>query len=111
MQEFACQDSPFLSMPMPGYALMNERDSSGVIAGASITRAPTVSAPTEASHAVEGVIDLSAPVSQAGSVTAALTIPYVKTPRSRSVPYTVGPLVQVADAISRQPAGARCAID
>jgi DNA-binding IclR family transcriptional regulator len=55
---------------------------------------------TAPSHAVQGVIDLSAPVIQSGSVTAALTIPYVKTARSLSVQETVGPLVQAADEIS-----------
>jgi DNA-binding IclR family transcriptional regulator len=57
---------------------------------------------TAESHAVQGVIDLSAPVTQAGSVAAALTIPYVKTSRSLSVPETVGPLVEAADEISSQ---------
>src|SRR6202451_1984817 len=41
------------------------------------------------SHAVQGVIDLSAPVTQSGSVAAALTIPYVKTALSLSVEETV----------------------
>jgi DNA-binding IclR family transcriptional regulator len=60
---------------------------------------------TAPSHAVQGVIDLSAPVTQAGSVAAALTIPYVKTGRSLSVHETVGPLVQAAEEISHQLAG------
>jgi len=42
-----------------------------------------------ASDAVQGVIDLSAPVTQSGSVAAALTVPYVKTSRSRSDEETV----------------------
>jgi DNA-binding IclR family transcriptional regulator len=57
------------------------------------------------SHAVQGVIDLSAPVTQSGSVAAALTIPYVKTARSLSVDETVGPLVQAALEISSQLGG------
>jgi DNA-binding IclR family transcriptional regulator len=52
------------------------------------------------SRAVQGVIDLSAPVIQSGSVAAALTIPYVKTPRSLSVEETVGPIVKAAMEIS-----------
>lgn len=55
---------------------------------------------TSDSHAVRGVIDLSAPVTQSGGVAAALTVPYVKTSRSLSVPDTVAPLVQAADEIS-----------
>src|ERR1700722_808541 len=39
---------------------------------------------TAESHAVGGVIDLSAPVRQSGSVAAALTVPYVKTSRALS---------------------------
>jgi hypothetical protein len=50
-------------------------------------------------------------VTQAGSVAAALTIPYVKTGRSLSVPETVGPLVQAADEISHQLAGRSPAAD
>jgi len=53
------------------------------------------------SHAVLGVIDLSAPVTQSGSVAAALTIPYVKTGRSLSVEETVGSVVSAAQEISR----------
>jgi DNA-binding IclR family transcriptional regulator len=55
---------------------------------------------TAESHAVEGVMDLSAPVTQSGGVAAALTVPYVKTARSLSVPETVGPLVEAAFEIS-----------
>jgi DNA-binding IclR family transcriptional regulator len=57
------------------------------------------------SQAVQGVIDLSAPVTQSGSVAAALTIPYVKTTRSLSVEDTVGLLVQAAQEISGQLGG------
>ena len=57
------------------------------------------------SQAVQGVIDLSAPVTQSGSVAAALTIPYVKTTRSLSVEDTVGLLVQAAQEISNQLGG------
>jgi DNA-binding IclR family transcriptional regulator len=66
---------------------------------------------TAASQAVQGVIDLSAPVTQSGSVAAALTIPYVKTVRSLSVPDTVAPLVQAADEISNKLAGSSPATD
>jgi DNA-binding IclR family transcriptional regulator len=55
---------------------------------------------TADSHAVQGVIDLSAPVTQSGGVAAALTVPYVKTARSLSIPDTVGPLVEAALEIS-----------
>ena len=65
--------------------------------GHAARKAGYVTAP---SHAVQGVIDLSAPVTQSGSVAAALTVPYVKTARSLSVQETVGPLVQAADEIS-----------
>jgi DNA-binding IclR family transcriptional regulator len=64
---------------------------------------------TAESHAVRGVIDLSAPVSQSGSVAAALTVPYVKTARSLSVPETVGPLVEAAHEISSQLGGSTAA--
>jgi DNA-binding IclR family transcriptional regulator len=57
------------------------------------------------SHAVQGVIDLSAPVTQSGSVAAALTIPYVKTSRSRTVEETVGLVVLAAQEISRELGG------
>jgi DNA-binding IclR family transcriptional regulator len=60
---------------------------------------------TAESHAVRGVIDLSAPVRQSGSVAAALTVPYVKTARSLSVPETVRPLVEAAHKISSQLGG------
>jgi DNA-binding IclR family transcriptional regulator len=55
---------------------------------------------TADSHAVRGVIDLSAPVTQSGGVAAALTVPYVKTSRSLSVTDTVGPLIESALEIS-----------
>jgi DNA-binding IclR family transcriptional regulator len=61
---------------------------------------------TAESHAVQGVIDLSAPVMQSGGAGAALTVPYVKTARSLSVPDTVGPLVEAALEISSQLGGA-----
>jgi DNA-binding IclR family transcriptional regulator len=70
--------------------------------GHAARKAGYVTAP---SHAVQGVIDLSAPITQAGGVAAALSIPYVKTARAQSVPDTVGPLVQAADEISHQLAG------
>jgi DNA-binding IclR family transcriptional regulator len=60
---------------------------------------------TAESQAVHGVIDLSAPVRQSGSVAAALTVPYVKTARSLSVAETVGPLVQAAHEISSELGG------
>ena len=62
---------------------------------------------TAESHAVQGVIDLSAPVTQSGGVAAALTVPYVKTSRALSVPDTVGPLVEAAQEISSHLGGAR----
>jgi DNA-binding IclR family transcriptional regulator len=52
------------------------------------------------SHAVQGVIDLSAPIKQSGSVSAALTVPYVKTSRSLSVDETVGPVMEAAREVS-----------
>jgi DNA-binding IclR family transcriptional regulator len=58
-----------------------------------------------ASDAVQGVIDLSAPVTQSGSVAAALTIPYVKTSRSLSDEETVGLVVLAAQEISRELGG------
>jgi DNA-binding IclR family transcriptional regulator len=64
---------------------------------------------TAESHAVQGVVDLSAPVTQSGSVAAALTIPYVKTSRSLPIPETVGPLVEAADEISNQLRGGAAA--
>ena len=70
--------------------------------GHAARKAGYVTAP---SHAVQGVIDLSAPVTQSVRVAAALTIPYVKTVRSLSVPETVGPLVQAADEVSHHLAG------
>ena len=63
------------------------------------------------SHAVQGVIDLSAPVAQSGSVAAALTIPYVKTVRSLSVEETVGQVVLAAQEISRELGGANRPIE
>jgi DNA-binding IclR family transcriptional regulator len=66
---------------------------------------------TAESQAVRGVIDLSAPVRQSGSVAAALTVPYVKTGRSLSVPETVGPLVEAAHEISNQLGGSTPAAD
>jgi DNA-binding IclR family transcriptional regulator len=63
------------------------------------------------SHAVQGVIDLSAPVTQSGSVAAALTIPYVKTSRSRTVEETVGQVVLAAQEISRELGGGNGAVE
>jgi DNA-binding IclR family transcriptional regulator len=60
---------------------------------------------TAESHAVRGVIDLSTPVRQSGSVAAALTVPYVKTARSQSVPETVEPLVEAAREIASELGG------
>jgi len=57
------------------------------------------------SHAVQGVIDLSAPVAQSGSVAAALTIPYVKTVRSLSIEETVSLVVLAAQEISSELGG------
>src|SRR5580704_11523481 len=57
------------------------------------------------SHAVQGVIDLSAPVAQSGSVAAALTIPYVKTALSLSVEETVRLVVLAAQEISSELGG------
>ena len=58
-----------------------------------------------ASDAVQGVIDLSAPVTQSGSVAAALTIPYVKTSRSLSDEETGGLVVLAAQEISNELGG------
>ena len=55
--------------------------------------------------AVQGVVDLSAPVTQSGSVAAALTIPYVKTSRSLSDDETVGLVVLAAQEISNELGG------
>jgi DNA-binding IclR family transcriptional regulator len=63
------------------------------------------------SQAVEGVIDISAPVTQSGSVAAALTIPYVKTARSLSVEDTVRPIVLAAREISSALGGDNRPID
>lgn len=52
------------------------------------------------SHAVEGIIDLSAPVIQSGSVAAALTVPYVKTARSLPVEETIAPVMEAAREIT-----------
>ena len=60
---------------------------------------------TTESHAVQGVIDLSTPVTQSGGVAAALTVPYVKTSRALSVPDTVAPLVEAAHEIAGQLGG------
>lgn len=57
------------------------------------------------SQAVQGVIDLSAPVTQSGSVAAALTIPYVKTDRSLSIEETIGHIVLAAQEISSELGG------
>src|ERR1700733_15712710 len=57
------------------------------------------------SQAVQGVTDLSAPVTQSGSVAAALTIPYVKTSRSLSDEETVGLVVLAAQEISKELGG------
>jgi DNA-binding IclR family transcriptional regulator len=53
-----------------------------------------------ASHAVQGVIDLSAPIYQSGGVVAALTTPNVKTSRSLSEEETVPKIVSAANEIS-----------
>jgi DNA-binding IclR family transcriptional regulator len=53
-----------------------------------------------ASHAVQGVIDLSAPIYQSGGVVAALTTPYVKTSRSLSEEETAAMIVLAAKEIS-----------
>ncbi len=60
---------------------------------------------TAESHDVQGVIDLSAPVTQSGGVAAALTIPYMKSARSLSVAETVAPLVEAAHEISTELGG------
>jgi DNA-binding IclR family transcriptional regulator len=60
---------------------------------------------TAESHDVQGVIDLSAPVTQSGGVAAALTVPYMKSARSLSVPEIIGPLVKAAREISTQLGG------
>jgi len=60
---------------------------------------------TSESHDVQGVIDLSTPVTQSGGVAAALTVPYMKSARSLSVPETVGPLVAAAREISAELGG------
>jgi DNA-binding IclR family transcriptional regulator len=53
-----------------------------------------------ASHAVQGVIDLSAPIYQSGGVVAALTTPYVKTSRSLSEEETAATIMDAAKEIS-----------
>jgi DNA-binding IclR family transcriptional regulator len=53
------------------------------------------------STAVAGVVDLSAPVMQLGSVAAALTMPYVHTVHSMPIPKTVAEVVTAADAIAK----------
>jgi len=55
---------------------------------------------TSESHDVQGVIDISAPVTQSGGVAAALTVPYMKSARSLAVSETVQPLVEAAHEIS-----------
>jgi DNA-binding IclR family transcriptional regulator len=63
------------------------------------------------SHAVKGVIDLSAPVTQSGSVAAALTIPYVKTGRSLSEEESMSLVVVAAQEISKKLGGAHRPIE
>jgi DNA-binding IclR family transcriptional regulator len=53
-----------------------------------------------ASHAVQGVIDLSTPIYQSGGVVAALTTPYVKTSRSLSEEETAATIIDAAKEIS-----------
>lgn len=60
---------------------------------------------TAESHDVQGVMDLSAPITQSGGVAAALTVPYMKSARSLSVAETVGPLVAAAHEISAELGG------
>ena len=60
---------------------------------------------TSESHDVQGVIDLSAPVTQSGGVAAALTVPYMKSARSLSAPEIVAPLVKAAREISAELGG------
>lgn len=55
-----------------------------------------------ASHAVQGVSDLSAPIYRSGGVVAALTTPYVKTSRSLSEEETVPKIVLAAKEISEE---------
>jgi DNA-binding IclR family transcriptional regulator len=57
------------------------------------------------SPAVDGVIDLSAPVMQFGSVAAALTTPYVRTPQSLTAAETVAQVVLAAKEVATGLAG------
>ena len=54
------------------------------------------------SYAVQGVIDLSAPIYQSGGVVAALTTPYVKTSRALSEEETTERIVLAAKEISEE---------
>jgi DNA-binding IclR family transcriptional regulator len=60
---------------------------------------------TVESTAVDGVIDLSAPVMQFGSVAAALTTPYVRTAQSLTAAETVAQVVLAAKEIATDLAG------
>lgn len=66
---------------------------------------------TAESHDVQGVIDISAPVTQSGGVAAALTVPYMKSARSLSISETVQPLVAAAREISAELGGSAPAAD
>ena len=61
---------------------------------------------TVESTAVDGVIDLSAPVMQFSTVAAALTIPYVRTAQSLTAAETVAEVVRAAKEIAKDLAGA-----
>jgi DNA-binding IclR family transcriptional regulator len=60
---------------------------------------------TVESTAVDGVVDLSAPVMQFGSVAAALTTPYVRTAQSLTAAETVAQVVLAAKEIATDLAG------
>lgn len=69
--------------------------SAPAIACFALTRSPV-----QAKNVLEGVIDLSCPVFDGGSVTAVLTIPYIRTAESRSVDECVSALQQAAVTLS-----------
>jgi DNA-binding IclR family transcriptional regulator len=64
---------------------------------------------TVESAAVDGVVDLSAPVMQFGSVAAALTTPYVRTAQSLTAAETVAQVVLAAKEIATDLAGGEAA--
>lgn len=69
--------------------------SAPAIACFALTRSPV-----QAKNVLEGVIDLSCPIFDGGSVTAVLTIPYIRTTGSQSVDQCVTALQQAAITLS-----------